>query len=465
MNFNCFILLRILVQGKFTAEELLKYLSINLYSLQRNIKSINSFLSSLNITEIEKNTENYFYLELTEEEKNRIFKNLNLRFSQQREDYLFLKILISGFTNLENEAKFLNISRSTIVRDFASVKDILNENRIKTKYKSGRGIFIENNTKKKHYRIALKIMKIILERSYTPTELFDFIPELSFENIKKEYQKLYKISEHLKLQMGEFVFSSVYSLIILNKYFKNIKITLFNKRLKVIEGDEKFFTLKKYLSKKIDVEENVLNYIASILYDVKYNSINFSFFVPYNKKFIAELKKHFKLNEEISPKIERAIHAKLLSSSIRYSNRVMYISTLHPTSNDKIIIDIVEKILSDLNVKYYYGDILQIIQIVKTLLIEHILSKKIRILFLIQEYLMLNTEEISNKVRKISSNIDFEMKPTIYYEYLDKDLSGYDLIISDQLNLQGINRIKILNLLELDEVIYEFCIEKAISAL
>ncbi|BBA53270.1 hypothetical protein FV113G1_P10710 (plasmid) [Fusobacterium varium] len=464
MNFNCFILLKILTQGRFTTNELLKYLSINPYSLQRNIKSLNNFLETMKISPIQK-VENYFYLEITKEENNKILKKLNIYFSPQREDYLFLKILIRGFINLEYEANYLNISRSTIVRDFANVRGVLENYNIKTSYKSNKGIFIESKIPKIHYKLCLVIIKIILERKYIPSRLFDFIPELNFNNIKGQYIKLYKISEHLNIKMGEFIFSSIYSLIILNKYFKNIHILALNKRLQKISTKEDFLILKKYLSQKLDIEENILNYITTIIFDIKYNCINFSFFIPYRNKFLYKLKKYFKIDIEISPKIKKAISAKLFVSSIRYSNKIMHISTFHPNENDKIIINIIEKILSELEITYYYGDILQLLQIIKTLLIENILSKKIKILFLIQEYLTLNIEEISKKVRKISSNIEFTVKPTLYFEYLGKNISNHDLIISDYLNMPNINRIKILNSLELETIIYDFCVKKSIDIL
>ncbi|BBA53277.1 hypothetical protein FV113G1_P10780 (plasmid) [Fusobacterium varium] len=464
MNFNSFILLRILIQGKYTDDELLKYLSINLYSLQRNMKSLNDFLASLKMPQIQK-VDNYFYLKITKDEKDRLFKNLNIHFSPYREEYLFFKVLIKGFINLEAEAKFLNVSRSTIVRDFANVRSILEDHHIKTKYRSGKGIFIESEIQEIHNSFSLKIMKIILEITYIPTNLFEFIPELTLENIKIEYQKLYKISEKLNTRMGEFVFSSIYSLIILGKYFKNTYILLLEKRLKKIKDKKEFVILKKYLAENLNTEENILNYITFILYDIKYDRYNFSYFIPYHNKFLSKLKKELKIDIEIPYKIKNAFLTKLFASLIRASNKIIYVSTLHPNADDKIIINIIEKILLDLNVKYYYGDILQLLQITKTLLVENILAKKITILFLIQEYLTLNIDEILNKIKNISPNIDYEVRSTIYYEYSEKKISDYDLIISDQLNTSGIHRMKILNSCELENIIHNFCIKKSIKKL
>lgn len=464
MNFNSFILLRILIQGRYTTDELVKYLSINLFSLQRNMKSLNDFLLSVNMPQIQK-VDNYFYLKITKDEKDKFFKNLNIHFSPYREEYLFFKILIKGFINLESEAKFLGVSRSTIVRDFTNVRSILEAHHIKLKYRSGKGIFIESEIQGIHNSFSLKIMKIILEINYTPTNLFEFIPELNIENIKTEYQKLYKISEELNARMGEFVFSSIYSLIILGKYFKNTDISLLDKRLEKIKEKKEFIILKKYLVGKLNTEENILNYIAFILYDIKYERYNFSFFIPYHKKFLSKLKKELKIDIKIPHKIKNAFLTKLFASLIRASNKIIYVSTIHPNADDQIIINIIEKILLDLNVKYYYGDILQLLQITKTLLVENILSKKITILFLIQEYLTLNIDEILNKIKNISPNIEFKVRSTIYYEYSEKNISDYDLIISDQLNISGIHRIKILNSCELENIIHDFCIKKSIKIL
>ena len=114
---------------------------------------------------------------------------------------------------------------------------------------------------------------------------------------------------------------------------------------------------------------------------------------------------------------------------------------------------------------YISQDILQLLQITKTLLVENILAKKITILFLIQEYLTLNIDEILNKIKNISPNIDYEVRSTIYYEYSEKKISDYDLIISDQLNTSGIHRMKILNSCELENIIHNFCIKKSIKKL
>ena len=464
MNFNSFILLRILIQGRYTTDELVKYLSINLFSLQRNMKSLNDFLLSINMPQIQK-IDNYFYLKITKDEKDKLFKNLNIYFSPYREEYLFFKILIKGFINLESEARLLSISRSTIVRDFVNVRSILETHHVKMKYRPSKGIFIDSEIQEIYNSFCLKIMKIILEINYTPNNLFEFIPELNIENIKTEYQKLYKISEELNTRMGELVFSSICSLIILGRYFKNAYILLLDKRLRKAKEKKEFIILKKYLEKKLNTEENILNYITFILYDIKYDKYNFSFFIPYHNKFLLKLKKELKIDIEIPYKIKNAFLTKLFASLIRASNKIIYVSPLHPNANDKVIINIIEKILLDLNIKYYYGDILQLLQITKTLLVKNILAKKITILFLIQEYLTLNIDEILNKIKNISPTIEFEVRSTIYYEYSDKNISDYDLVISDQLNISGIYRMKILNSCELEDIIHNFCIKKSIEIL
>lgn len=460
INNNSFTLLKILIQDDFTTEELKRYLSINLSTLLRNIKNLNEYLSSLGIDPIIKHG-NKYSLNITEEQQREIFSNLSILFSDQRIEYLFIKILIKGYINLEYETSLLNISRTTIVRDFKSVRNTLKSYNITLKYKVGKGIFIQNKNKDIGFFLIKKLMKIILERDYISISCYSFLPEISSENIKQRYLIYYKVFEKFKISLGDMLFAFVYSIDIISNYFNTFSIPLFEPIMSNIKNDTKFLEIEKYVKDNIVLDSDYIQYISCVIFCLKYRTLIPNEFLSFNEAFFKKLEEYFHIDVDIS--LKKTISYKLVSYFFRYNNKIISITNIHPHFANKIILDKLEKILEELNTNLYYSDLLLFSEFIKNILIKNSLKEKIKILFLIENYLLIDLKDFSEHIKKISPNIEFSIKPTLYFKFSNEDLSVYDLIVSDQLKFKSIHKVKAINSLEIEILIYNFCLKKALK--
>ncbi|MGL4732797.1 MAG: hypothetical protein ACRCWN_03840 [Fusobacteriaceae bacterium] len=197
---------------------------MNPLSLQRNLRALNEFLRDSNLPEVKKNTE-LFSLTLTSEEKKYLFSKINLFSSDHRTSYLFIKIMLMGFINLEKELDFLGVSRTTINRDFEYVKEKIKTHGLSITHLHGKGNVIEGDMGDIGYPLCQQIMKMLAEKDYLPIKLKQFISGLLMKDMNNFYIEIRKISKNLNITLGEYGFYFIYAQEVAFHYIKNFKIT------------------------------------------------------------------------------------------------------------------------------------------------------------------------------------------------------------------------------------------------
>lgn len=126
MNQTSYIILKLLLQQPLEEKEILKYLNLNLFTLKKAIIQLNNKLKSLNLPTIE-HINNIYKIRLSKSQKEFFYSSCSEYSQEQRCIYLTLKPLINKTLNLEHEKEQLNVSRPTIDRDIAIVKNNLIE--------------------------------------------------------------------------------------------------------------------------------------------------------------------------------------------------------------------------------------------------------------------------------------------------------------------------------------------------
>lgn len=162
MNTTAANVLKILSQTEMSVEDMHLYLKVEKNAILKTISQINDFLESIDLPKIEKK-EDVFHLILTKKQWEILFNNFNVLTVEERIDYLYIKFIAHGFLNLEKEKEILDLSRSTILRCFQSVKDEFLKNGTRYEYLHGKGLLITElsfSDKKNFHR---KLMKLFIE--------------------------------------------------------------------------------------------------------------------------------------------------------------------------------------------------------------------------------------------------------------------------------------------------------------
>lgn len=461
-------MLKILLQGEFTSEEILNYLPMNPLSLQRNFRTLNEFLRDSNLPGIKKNGE-LFSLNLAPKEKKYLFSRIDLFSSDHRTSYLFIKIMLMGFINLEKELDFLGVSRTTINRDFEYVKEKMKNYGISIKYLHGKGSTIEGDIGSIGYPLCQEIMRMLAEKEFLPLKLKHFISEFLMEDMDAFYLEIRKISENLGINLSEFGFYFIYALDVAFYYIENFEITSASLNVKQLEKNEDFLNIKKNISNHKFINEKHHNYLSCCFYNLKNDSFYSGDFKDFCDKFFSKISEHFKLNIEIHHRLKLNIANQLYIGAFKFNNKIVSTYALKKNENDKKIMAFIATVLKDFSFSINYSEIFLLTMELKKIFIMNFLLKKLNILILL-DYIS-NRDLISSiqaKISNISPNLNFKIESPTYYDFILKNekKSSFDLIISyhplDPIKGSVVKKINSLNLLNIEEILYQFFIEESL---
>lgn len=442
---------------------------MNPLSLQRNLRALNEFLRDSNLPEVKKNTE-LFSLTLTSEEKKYLFSKINLFSSDHRTSYLFIKIMLTGFINLEKELDFLGVSRTTINRDFEYVKEKIKTHGLSITHLHGKGNVIEGDMGDIGYPLCQQIMKMLAEKDYLPIKLKQFISGLLMKDINNFYIEIRKISKNLNITLGEYGFYFIYAQEVAFHYIKNFKITPISLKIQSLETDKEFRIIKEKLSEHNFYNETHLNYLVYCFYSIKSNTFYSDDFIIFRDKFFSKISEHFKLDIEIPQRLKLNIANQLYIGAFKFNNRIVSTHALKKNETDKRVINFLISALKEFSFSINYSEIFLLTMEIKKIFIMNFLLKKLNILILL-DYIS-NRDIVSSiqaKISNISPNLNFKIESPIYYDSILKNekKSNFDLVISyhplDSIEGSVVKKINSLNLLEIEEILYQFFIEESLN--
>lgn len=239
--------------GDVPENRILEDNKINKRNFLYNLQNINAFLENMGLKKIERR-EKLLYFDITQNlEKIYIVLNNIGKFDQkERIKILEYKLFFDEKLNLKKISEDLEVSKTTIKKDFHILKNILSEKNIKILYKNNFGYYIEyNNSEYKEWLKTKKIEELLFQNKKERNIYLEYIKKIFLKNFgyintNKVSAFLNDINENLKLNMKDDVYQILYSylLIIINENDRKEKVSLL-----FIEKTMEFKIIKESLKK------------------------------------------------------------------------------------------------------------------------------------------------------------------------------------------------------------------------
>ena len=221
--------------GDVPENRLLEDHKINKRHFFYNVQIINAFLENMGLKKIERR-EKLIYFDITQNlEKIYIVLNNIGKFDQkERIKILEYKLFFDEKLNLKKISEDLEVSKTTIKKDFHILKNILSEKNIKILYKNNFGYYIEyNNSEYKEWLKTKKIEELLFQNKKERNIYLEYIKKIFLKNFgyintNKVSAFLNDINENLKLNMKDDVYQILYSylLVIINENDRKEKVSL-----------------------------------------------------------------------------------------------------------------------------------------------------------------------------------------------------------------------------------------------
>lgn len=239
--------------GDIPENRILEDNKINKRNFLYNLQNINAFLENMGLKKIERR-EKLLYFDITQNlEKIYIVLNNIGKFDQkERIKILEYKLFFDEKLNLKKISEDLEVSKTTIKKDFHILKNILSEKNIKILYKNNFGYYIEyNNSEYKEWLKTKKIEELLFQNKKERNIYLEYIKKIFLKNFgyintNKVSAFLNDINENLKLNMKDDVYQILYSylLVIINENDRKEKVSLL-----FIEKTMEFKIIKESLKK------------------------------------------------------------------------------------------------------------------------------------------------------------------------------------------------------------------------
>lgn len=428
MNSTNTTILKLLYKEGFSINELSMYSDIDKKSICKNIINLNEKLKDLKLNTIELKNEKY-QLSLEPNQWNFILNSKEFMSIEDISEYLFIKFIYKGFINLEVEKEFFQVSRSSIVRYFLVVKNILITNGSNFKYENGKGLSLKEISQEDKNLFCKKLIKIFSKSEF----------DLSSENIyftlfkdidtNKLLENIYSIIQVAEIPMTKFIVGYCFALKVCVDTFGGFKN---------ISSDYEFLEENKKIKKIIhdslkESSEEYKKQLFSFVLNIKYQVELFDDEITQKTiNLIKTLKEEFKVNK-IEKHIETTLFKKIYISLFKYENNIIEIYATQINRDDKKILRIIEKSLELIDLKIYFYDKIIILNIMKKIILD-INQKEIKnILLLFNETIISNDFYFIQNLKKNIPHINIDIESIFYlqFNYLNC-IDHYDLIISEE---------------------------------
>lgn len=428
MNTTAANVLKILSQTEMSIEDMQLYLNIEKNAILKTISQVNDFLETINLPKIEKK-EDILYLTLTQNQWEKLFNSFNVLTVEERVDYLYIKFIANGFLNLEKEKELLDLSRSTILRCFQSVKDEFLKNGTCYEYLYGKGLLITKLSYLDKNNFHRKLMKLFIEEDILVPPLKSLLKDLKKFDTKTRLSQIYPILKFSNISVNYFLLSFIYSLEICSELFEE---SLFKNESHL--QTKEFNHIKSLINKYgRDFNPKYKNELALFLTTL---ILEYYLIDKDNKvktlKFLNILKEEFKisnLNSELKDMLFHDIYLALF----KFENNILDFKNTYFNKNEKILLDKLDLILKKHSYEFFLGDKYSIVFALKRALIEDNFSNIKNVLFLFNEINANHYNLFKKNLIKLAPHIKFDLEASFFHKKnILRDFSCYDLIISDE---------------------------------
>ncbi|MGL4998306.1 MAG: hypothetical protein ACRC0R_00945 [Cetobacterium sp.] len=461
MNSTNVNILKLLSQGKFCPEALSLYVNVEKNSIQKNILQINEFLKDNNLKTIQ-SKDSALSLNLNKEEWESIFSRKDFVTSNEILDYIFVKFVHNKFINLEVEKENLDLSRSSIVRYFKDVKQILDDCGTTYKYQSGKGVQILHLSEEGKNLFCKKIVKFFISRDFTIKKgsLHDeFLSQYNFLNL---LEKIHLILKAAEVSSTNFVISFLCTLKILNSSAGGFNLNYNSLDL------ENYNDLKILIDKSLsDESESYRKDLFFFVVSIKKKYFLFEDKISFlGNSILSELKSMFNLGS-LENGLDDILLRKICISFFKYENNILKVKNIPIDKSDQKLLEILDRILKEKNCSLFFFDKIGIISIFKKIIIEHNKHLVKDVLLLFNEITISDDYYLENNLKIKAPNINFHIEPGfLYRSNMSLYNAKYNLILSDEsYRYQNIKLLSSYNSLNILILIDEYILENILKNL
>ncbi|MGL4863730.1 MAG: hypothetical protein ACRC4T_11500 [Cetobacterium sp.] len=452
-------ILKLLAQGQFSAEVLALYTNMEKSSIKKNILQINEFLADHNLNKIKKSNSK-FSLKLSTKQWEKLFSRKDFITSEEILDYLFIKFIHNKFINLENEKESLNLSRSSIVRYFQNIKQILDSTNSIYEYQNSKGIKLIHLSEECKNIFCKKIIKFFMSRDFKKNKDFFISAILSEYNLLDLLGKLHKILYTNKMSSTSFIMAFLCSLNIvcnvtdgfnfkLNNIDYSLHYNLKNQINSVLYNSSCFY------------KEQVFYFIVNL----KNNNLFFEQEI-YNKglELLQKIKAKFELTN-LAISFTNILLKKICISLFKYENNILKVKNLSLEKIDNSFVNIINDLLKECNINLFLYDKMSIINIIKKVIIIYNKNCIKNVLLLFNEITILDDSYLLKSLKSKIPHINFHIEPAFLYR-INASLYNqkYNLVLSDESCIyQNIKLLSSYNYLNILHIIDNHILEQSLK--
>lgn len=450
MNTTAANILKILSQSEMSVDDMQLYLEVEKSSIIKSILQFNQFLISINLPTIEKN-ENLYSLNLSNQQMQTLLNNFNTLTSTEKVDYLFIKFIATGFLNLEKEKEILDVSRSTILRAFKTVKEIFAANGTTYEYVHGKGLVLKNLSLSDKGTFCKKLMIFFIEEHILVPSRKKLLNSIKRFDTKERMEKLYPILSNSDISINYVMLSFVHVLEICIELFGG-----FSFKIDKNSNLEKYIKLENLVNKYgVGFGNEYKKQLTEFLFSFSYEEGQLDgTLINKSSKFVKDLMAYFKL--EIPNKdLYRLLFNKVYLSFFKLENNILKISNLKRDKGQLKILEKLDRFLEEYSYKMYLADKYTIAFVLKTVIIEENLSDIKNVLLLFQDAVINKKNSFNMYLKRYIPTVNFDVEPILFYQRDVATLKkNYDIIISDSkisydsILIDSYNNIKIYEILE-----------------
>ncbi|MGL5544933.1 MAG: hypothetical protein ACRDB6_07475 [Cetobacterium sp.] len=428
MNNTAANILKILSQSEMSIEDMHLYLKVEKSSILKTITQINDYLVSLNLPVIKKEDDR-FNLPLSKDEWKTLFKNFNVLTSEEKIDYLYIKFIANGFLNLEKEKEILDLSRSTILRCFQTVKDMFSKNGSKYEYLHGKGLSLTELSEYDKDLFYKKVMKLFIEEDILVPPLKTLLKSIKKFDTKVRLSQLYPILKFSKISINYFLLSFICSLEVCTELFDGLNLE--NKKYQNTEKLIGFVELINKYGKDFSPKyKDQLAYFLCAF--TSSDNVLEDNVIKKTLSFMNILKEEFGI-KFLNTDLEKMLFNKLYLSFFKFENKILKLKNVKFDKTQKILLHKLEAILHENSSDMYLVDKFSIVFVLRRILVEENFKNIKNVLLLFNEVGASDHIVFKKNLTKLVPHINFELEATFFHKknILTK-YEKYDLIISDE---------------------------------
>lgn len=463
MSGKAITLLKVLLHGSISVEEITKYIDIDLTSIERNILILNEYLKEKGMNIITKSN-NIYTLENKDDRFSDFFSKLDILSSKERQDIYCIRLLLNGYINLEKERQKIGVSRTTAIKDFKKVKEELEKNKIFLESKNSKGIFLKDKDSCEIRAVLCeKLIKLFIDSEFLSKQRKELLDEINVLD-ERRYVDVYKtITEKFKLRKSIFSYYAIYSMAIISKIKGDLKC-----KFDFIKEPEEIKQILNILDDilPLNLSENLKEIIAVIILKLKNYEYTDSDIKEAFEKYIQRLEEVLEFTLEEKSLLKDHMLGCFIIGYLNKKYNVLWVRKSPESQKCLEITEIIEKILDDIQIDMYYSDKIRLGACATNFFMYQEYKKNVKVLIVSRS--IENNGELKEVkgLKSMYPNVSIDLESIVEFKFKTKEeLDKYDFIISDTDNysIKKLKKINTLNIKELQRCFVDYVLTKRLT--